>query len=422
MKEPDRLIHRIMPLLVASLLGVLALVTQLQAQQPALPTGEFPAPTGPYRVGRTVFDWIDTKRRETLSKDPSARRELMVYVFYPSDAGQDGKPAAYMPYIEAVRAFWVEHYGANSMKENLGDAYDRLFSLKAHAVENATLSEKQRRYPVLVFQPGLGYSPLLFTSTAEDLASHGYVVAAIDPTYESNFVPFPDGRVMDQSDKYDTVFTKGSREESARFHHERLNVNAQDHSFVLDQLTGLDTGAIASQHPNFKGRLDTSRAGAFGHSQGGLAARRSCQIDPRWKGCVNLGGGFPDEELKMIKGDGQIKRPFMLIGPFLPRFLAGDLAQFNDASAPSYLVAVEAPGFGHFIFLDLELPEQKRTETRNGLSAEKRLRDYRIFRDYLRAFFNRNLLDEKTDLFDWPPKNYPEVVLYRFPSVNSRRH
>jgi len=33
------------------------------------------------------------------------------------------------------------------------------------------------------------------TALAEDLASHGYVVAGIDHTYESHATAFPDGRV-----------------------------------------------------------------------------------------------------------------------------------------------------------------------------------------------------------------------------------
>ena len=47
----------------------------------------------------------------------------------------------------------------------------------------------------MVLSPGFTNSRSALTGLAEDLASHGYVVAAIDHTYESFGTEFPDGRV-----------------------------------------------------------------------------------------------------------------------------------------------------------------------------------------------------------------------------------
>ncbi len=47
----------------------------------------------------------------------------------------------------------------------------------------------------MVLSPGFTNSRSTLTALAEDLASHGYVVAGIDHTYESFATAFPDGRV-----------------------------------------------------------------------------------------------------------------------------------------------------------------------------------------------------------------------------------
>src|SRR5205085_2374192 len=53
------------------------------------------------------------------------------------------------------------------------------------------------RYPVLIFEPGLGNISTQYTTLLEDLGSHGYIIFAITPTYSSDVVVFPDGRVAD---------------------------------------------------------------------------------------------------------------------------------------------------------------------------------------------------------------------------------
>ena len=49
--------------------------------------------------------------------------------------------------------------------------------------------------PLVVLSPGFTSPRSTLTALAEDLASHGYVVAGIDHTYESHATAFPDGRV-----------------------------------------------------------------------------------------------------------------------------------------------------------------------------------------------------------------------------------
>jgi hypothetical protein len=72
---------------------------------------------------------------------------------------------------------------------------DALSKVETSAVSDAAPAGQQRGLPLVVLSPGFTGSRNTLTALAEDLASHGYVVAGIDHTYESFATAFPDGRV-----------------------------------------------------------------------------------------------------------------------------------------------------------------------------------------------------------------------------------
>jgi predicted dienelactone hydrolase len=54
-------------------------------------------------------------------------------------------------------------------------------TVETSAVSAATPAGPQRSLPLVVLSPGFTSSRSTLTALAEDLASHGYVVAGIDP-------------------------------------------------------------------------------------------------------------------------------------------------------------------------------------------------------------------------------------------------
>jgi hypothetical protein len=52
-----------------------------------LPVFRLPQPTGAYEIGTLTYNWVDVARPEVFSSDPEARRELMVQIWYPAQAG-----------------------------------------------------------------------------------------------------------------------------------------------------------------------------------------------------------------------------------------------------------------------------------------------------------------------------------------------
>ena len=53
-----------------------------------------------------------------------------------------------------------------------------------------------RPFPLVLFSPGLGNSPYDYSIELEDLASHGYIVAAVEPIHDSLAVVLSDRGVV----------------------------------------------------------------------------------------------------------------------------------------------------------------------------------------------------------------------------------
>jgi predicted dienelactone hydrolase len=176
----------------------------------------------------------------------------------------------------------------------------RITKIRAFSRENAALPRGTARYPVVVFAPGGGMKGLTYQVFIEDLASHGWIVAAIDPPYNARAVRFPDGRVLGNLQPTERGWpAPRNQEEYLRYYQERIVHWSRDVSFVIDQLTALDRG-----HGPFGRRLDLQRGvGVFGHSRGGQAAGTVRLLDERVRGGINLDGTQRELAFQPVKGD-----------------------------------------------------------------------------------------------------------------------
>jgi dienelactone hydrolase len=248
------------------------------------PTPYLPEPTGPYPAG-TVSVWLtDTSRPDPWVPDVNAR-ELMVSLWYPA-VPSDGRRARYMTPAESELQL--------TSRSITGVPPDVLSTVKTNAAVDAEPAGRQHSLPLVVLSPGFTNSRSTLTALAEDLASHGYVVAGIDHTYESYATAFPDGRVT----------TCRAREAPRRDRKEEVAAGrAADVCFVLDELTG--------PHPAWPGAglIDPSAMAMAGHSAGGAAAIAAMLADPRIRAGIDMDGAtaapIPDEGLA---------RPFLFLG------------------------------------------------------------------------------------------------------------
>jgi len=113
-------------------------------------------------------------------------RELMVSLWYPA-VPSDGPRARYMTPAESRLQL--------TGRGITGVPPDALSMVRTNAVSDATPAGRQGSLPLVVLSPGFTNPRNTLTGLAEDLASHDYVVAGIDHTYESLATAFPDGRV-----------------------------------------------------------------------------------------------------------------------------------------------------------------------------------------------------------------------------------
>ncbi|TJY42824.1 alpha/beta fold hydrolase [Cohnella pontilimi] len=240
----------------------------------ALPVFALPKPTGSYTVGVKYVHLVDEKRNDPFLDKTPTKRELMVKVYYPAKK-ENSKP--YARYFrgdqEQIRAFTEFYQGLPSF------VLDHLKLVKTHSKEDLALSDQQAKYPVILFSHGAGASMEVQAALSEDLASHGYVVVAIDHTYISAMTAFPD-RIVHHSDAA-TDFSEGDPGEVL------TKIMFDDSKFVINELGDMNAGRMESM---FKGKLDMDHIGAIGHSVGGAVAYNLAINEPRVKAAVNLDG------------------------------------------------------------------------------------------------------------------------------------
>jgi len=82
-------------LAVLGVLGIVALFGFLWLENRSDVT--LPTPTGSFAVGRAIHDWTDSVALDPLAPVPGTKRELLVWIWYPSAAGQSVVMDDYLP-------------------------------------------------------------------------------------------------------------------------------------------------------------------------------------------------------------------------------------------------------------------------------------------------------------------------------------
>lgn len=221
-----------------------------------------PEPTGPYRVGTTVRHFVDSRRTDPV--DPKHKREIMAQYWFPTEQSR-GAMAAYLSDPRLLGALLAGPYYGQTP-----EVLNSWGGLRTHAFLDAGVSRRQK-WPILLLEPGLGMPRANYTSYCEDLASHGYFVAAIDPPH-GGLTVLPDGRVLDAGD--DAANSDPSRQAA------KTSEWAGDMSFVLNRL----------QAESARLSLAGSKVGALGHSMGGSAAFQTALGDKRVLAALDLDG------------------------------------------------------------------------------------------------------------------------------------
>lgn len=309
---------------------------------------QYPQPTGQYSVGTSADYWVDKNRIDPFAQS-HGQREFMVKWWYPSDEQSVGKQ---FPYIPDKMQFLKE-------KMQQEDWYipaclwNFLLNITVQAIPQASISSSKKLFPVIVLSHGYGGWKELYTSFAQELASHGYVVIGLDHSGLSDLIVFPDNRVRRLAPQF-TTQRSSSQEEKDKLFANGFKQCIPDIRFIIDKIIEINQDTSSP----FYSKLDLEHIGVMGHSMGGVVALEACRTDERCKAVVVMDLWRPD----VNSTDALAKPCLFLLGEH--GFMMKDdpwfkqqrhlLETFCSNSTP-YCSQIIIKGAGHDAFSDLIL-------------------------------------------------------------------
>ncbi|HYW98863.1 MAG TPA: hypothetical protein VE822_07100, partial [Candidatus Elarobacter sp.] len=358
---------------------------------------------------RAINDWTDDTKLDTLAPVPGTKRELLVWMWYPS---------------AAVRSVAVDEYLPAPMGTVAGPAGGPLRLLTrdlskvhGHSIREADLSPEQRWYPVVIMRGGASAAVWSYSTLAEDLASHGYVVVGLDAPYRTSNVVFPDGRVMRRiPENNPELCLEKTGQERDRCANRLLIAWTSDMAFVLDKLEQLNASPASGK---FAGRLDLTRVGVFGHSFGGAQAAQFCSQDSRCKAGIDVDGAPHGSVIQT-----GINRPFL--------FLLSDHSHESDSEGGQIMANIrsiydrlpadgraflEIRGANHFLFSDdgalLKSHIVMRTLRKLGIVGIDGRRQLAVTAHCLGSFFDAYLKGTNASRLNISSPLYPEIEVLK---------
>jgi dienelactone hydrolase len=326
-------------------------------------TARVPAPTGPFPVGTRTLILTDRARADPFPAGRQPRR-VLIQVYYPA-AERAGRRARYLA-AKVAKAL-----AAPSIPASV------LATVRTGEIKNARA--RRGAYPVLLFSPGYSVPHGLYTALLTDLASRGYVVIALDHTYETEAVQFPDGSVARR------LLPANPRNTLVA-----IKARVGDMTYVLNELRMLRRhGSIGSP--------DLRRIGTLGHSLGGLTAATVASEHPAVRCSADLAGS--------VYGDAKrqpFRRPFLILnGPEAEATLPGWWANLKGVRYWVTLESARHLDFTDWTWLNEALRArgyQPRIIPPLGTISPRRA--VSLTRSYVSAFFDSCLKGRPTDAFD----------------------
>jgi len=282
-----------------------------------------PMLTGPYNVGVESIHLIDYSRYEEFTPDdPNDYREMMVQLWYPVENDFIGDRIDYMdqPTFE-----WLWGRSPVQLITIPDDAYE---FVRPYSIDNLPISNDESMFPVIIFSHGYDGVYQIYTSLIEDIVSHGFIVASINHPFIAGITVFPDGRTIGVS-----------RESTGNL---GIRSIVDDSKFVLDILTDMN-----SNDDKYKGHLDLSNVGMYGHSFGGAATTICCFEDSRFKAGLTLDGVVYTDYIT-----GEIDKPILMMYAE-SRFSNDTIDQYFWEKCVNDAYQITVKGSSHYGYTDI---------------------------------------------------------------------
>ena len=344
-----------------------------------------PDPTGSFAVGKLDGVLVDRARREGATTATDDFRHVRVVAWYPAVAGT-GEPAAYLADLDSIADGLIASGEVGTLEvAGLGMIVDP-------ARAGADVAGESTRYPVVLLSPGNATNVEFYSSLAEDLASHGYVVIGLDHPYQVAAV---------QIDEVVATYAGDPPPAQAeRVIPARIDERVADIGFVLDRLQRDAAGLT-----QLADRLDLTHIGILGHSNGGIAAAEAC-ADARIDACVNVDGQHAGGPFSSRQAPSAPTKPFMFLTKETELHPA--LAELFEGGGPD-TVRVVIPAAAHDQFADPAM-FRPRLLPFDGTADDV----VTVARGFSLAFFDRTLRDAPQERFG--SVNAPtDVLVFVYP-------
>ncbi len=364
-----------------------------------LPMFDLPTPTGSYAIGTQIFSLIDSSRKEDAEPDGTRARELVVQIWYPALSSR-AKRAAYRRRSET----------------SMASSYQSVDW--THARIDAPVAYAEGGFPVLLFNPGWNGRRTQDTFLTEELASHGYVVVAIDHPYNSGPVALADGRVIRPVPAPELFDDITSMESVYAIINREVAKETDDTLFVLGKLRQINVDAQSL----LAGHLDSSKIAALGYSMGAAVAAEAAHRDTSIRAVLDLDTPLYGEAAKH-----GIDQPFMILSEELHSSTPEQLSkmtygQRRDTQMDEQDYAHQLPllqklgdyhfsirGSQHSSFQDAILFSPMQSYSGAGQIAPASMMT--IVRAYSVAFFDQALRGIPSPLLAAKSSPYPEVTV-----------
>jgi predicted dienelactone hydrolase len=352
-----------------------------------IPVFTLPNPGGSYSVGTETFHWVDSSRMEWFTdENPNDVREIIVQVWYPAFKNAKMNPEPYLDFID-LRAKTLA--GAGAIPEFFPSHLNHIYT---NSFKNIPIIKSDQLMPVVIFSHGITGTRHLHQAMYEFLVSRGFIVLALDHSFDANLTIFPDGHLAD----YRSNIT--GHPDSLNVRTMQMNTRVADISFILDQLDKIQSGKIESQ---INAKIDLEMVAVGGHSYGGSTATVVSQRDNRIKACFSLDSWISPIPQETI--DDGIHIPFLFMGR--PTWDGSDYpgnyprldSLMAHSSNPKYRLIIK--GTKHLDYSDIPLFSPIIGYVLDVGSNPAAL-TVSLINELVHGFLVKHLLGESNDIFD----------------------
>lgn len=298
--------------------------------------------TGKYSIGTKRFEIVDSSRTSWYLDGYDDYRKLMLQVWYPAKVNIYDKKSSYIDNEKAL-TYTINNqgYGVPEILTN------QISNIECNSYDSSE-PLKNNKFPLIIFSHGHGGLRTQNTNQVEELVSHGFIVMAVDHTYDAGFVEFLNG---------DTIFSLTARPddnpliETPEQFYKRFGYRVDDINYIINE-----SKSFFKYDKDIFNIIDNDNIGIFGHSFGGLTSFYSAIFNQSIKSCYALDGWFEPLPDSLLNVD--IKKPIFHLG----QHNKGDIRYWNDInydklysfmeSNSNYSVMLDIPGSSHYDYTD----------------------------------------------------------------------